>query len=167
MNRNLLKKVAVAVLILTLLTVSGYFIFFHFDKLNYDVDDISYVELRLDSGFDTTKVTDKGDIEALLESVNRCTAAGPHISLPKAGAWIYNIRFYFDDGEIEDFSFIPVETNLETRISKMSKLGRPGKGDGYFKGTLVLDFHELSVRLNPTKGNLEWYNAVIHPAGVK
>ena len=157
---RILKRCAIAIVLILIIAVLCYLIFCHFEKLDYDVNEITHVELILDGDFDITTVTDKDDIAMLLTQINSCKTAAPRIAIPSAGYWVYTIRFHFEDGSQEDFAFVPYETDTETRISKMSKLGRPGWGDGNFTGTLVFDFHELAVKTNPTDGNIEWYEAV-------
>jgi len=161
------KKITIGILSVILVCVLIYCIFFHFEKLDYDVDEISKVELLLDGDFDATTVTDKNDIAELLGDINECKTAAPHISLPMGGFWIYTIRFHFIDGTTEDFCFIPIENDIENRKSKMSKLGKPGRGDGEFVGSLVFDFHELVMKTNPTDGNQIWYDAVFHPETIE
>lgn len=74
---------------------------------------------------------------------------------------MYDIRFYFDDGETEDFYFVNRQTDPQTGISVMERIsGEGGSGDA-FSGSLVKVFHELSVKYSPTEVNMEWYQTVL------
>lgn len=154
LKRSRFLKMMIAVVLIVILVFR---LFGMFEKLNYEVDDINYVELSINGIFDTTVITDVNDVEAIIDSINSSKPTLPKIGLHSGGYTLYNIRFYFQDESFEDFEFITCERDYALKTSKMVRL--PEWEGGYFKGDLEFAFYELVKKNNPTEKNMEWHNS--------
>ena len=131
-----------------------------FDKLDFSAEEVKYMELYSEGMDIKTAISDYEDIERLIDSINSSRSAGIRPALWGSSVPPYGILFYFKDGRMEEFRFIPKEYDRDAGTAVMDRMSERngGIGKGMFRGDLFYVFWDLVAENNSREDVQEFYS---------